>query len=239
MWLTRDDPDSRSRHRDVTGGGARAAILGAGDGLVTNVSLVLGVAGASSSAGAVRIAGVAGLLAGAFSMAAGELVSVTAQRELAQRELEVERHELATAPDAELSELAAMYRAKGISEEDAWTVANILSKNEATALDTHARLELGIDPDIAGAPVKAASSSCVAFALGAALPLLPWIWLAGASGVVASVVIGACAALLLGGLVGALSGRSVTRSSLRQLAVAVAAAGVTFGIGHLLGASGV
>src|SRR5215467_5825223 len=133
---------SGSRHRDVQGGTTRAAVLGAGDGLLTNLSLVLGVAGASTNASAVRLAGVAGLLAGAFSMAAGELVSIRAQQELQERELQVEREELAEEPAAEQRELAAMYRARGVPPAEAETVARILSANANLALDTHARLEL-------------------------------------------------------------------------------------------------
>lgn len=237
IWLAGRDPDADTRHRDVKSGGARAAVLGAGDGLITNVSLVLGVAGASTNASTVRLAGVAGLLAGAFSMAAGELVSMRAQKELAEKELDVERQELADEPEAELRELAAMYRARGVPAGDAMTVAKILSANEKVALDTHARLELGIDPDEAGAPVRAAVFSFVAFTVGAILPLFPWFFTAGAAAVVASIVIGAVAALLLGALIGSMAGRSVTGTAVRQLVVAVLAAGVTFGVGHLLGVS--
>lgn len=235
MWLSGRDPDSTTRHRDVKSGGARAAVLGAGDGLITNVSLVLGVAGASANAATVRLAGVAGLLAGAFSMAAGELVSVRAQQELAEKELQVERQELAEEPEAELRELAAMYRARGVPADDAMTVARILSSNEKLALDTHARLELGIDPEEAGAPVKAAVFSFVSFTIGAILPLLPWFFTVSAAAVTLSIVIGAAAALLLGALIGAMAGRSVAGTALRQLAVAVVASGVTFGVGHVLG----
>lgn len=238
-WLHGGDEHSTTRHRDISSGSARAAILGAGDGLVTNVSLILGVAGASAGAAAdVRIAGIAGLLAGAFSMAAGELVSMTAQKELAERELEVERHELATEPEAELRELAAMYRAKGISEEDAWTVAKILSSDEDTALDTHAHLELGIDPTGTGAPALAAVSSATSYAVGAILPLFPWFWMEGGPAVLVSCLVAAAAALFLGAMIGARSGRSVLRSALRQLAVAVVAAAVTYGIGQLLHTTG-
>lgn len=235
IWLTGRDPNSTTRHRDVKSGGARAAVLGAGDGLITNVSLVLGVAGATPGASTVRLAGVAGLLAGAFSMAAGELVSVRAQKDLAEKELDVERQELADEPEAELRELAAMYRARGVPAQDAMTVAKILSANEKVALDTHARLELGIDPDEAGAPVKAAVFSFVSFTLGAILPLFPWFFTSGAPGVVASICIGAAAALVLGALIGAMAGRSVVGTALRQLLVATLAAGITFGVGHLLG----
>lgn len=236
-WLSGRDPNSTSRHRDVKSGGARAAVLGAGDGLITNVSLVLGVAGASANASTVRLAGVAGLLAGAFSMAAGELVSVRAQQELAEKELQIERQELADEPEAELRELAAMYRARGVEPEDAMTVARILSSNEKLALDTHARLELGIDPEDAGAPVKAAVFSFVSFTIGAILPLVPWFITTSTLAVVLSIAIGGAAALVLGAFIGAMAGRSVVGTALRQLAVAVVASGVTFGVGHLLGVS--
>jgi VIT1/CCC1 family predicted Fe2+/Mn2+ transporter len=235
VWLSGRDPSGSTRHRDVQSGGARAAVLGAGDGLLTNVSLVLGVAGANAGASTVRLAGVAGLLAGAFSMAAGELVSVRAQKELAQKELDVERQELAAEPEAELRELAAMYRARGVPAADAMTVARILSSNEHVALDTHARLELGINPDQFGAPVKAATSSFLAFTVGAILPLFPWFFTSGSAGVILSIVIGGLSALLLGAFIGAMAGRSVVGMALRQLAIAALAAAVTFGVGHLLG----
>jgi VIT1/CCC1 family predicted Fe2+/Mn2+ transporter len=237
LWLSGRDPDSNTRHRNVRSGATRAAILGAGDGLITNVSLVLGVAGASAGASTVRLAGTAGLLAGAFSMAAGELVSVRAQQELTERELQVEREELAEEPEAERRELAAMYRARGVPPKDAETVARILSASDNLALDTHARLELGIDPDAGGASIKASVFSFVSFAIGAVLPLFPWFFTSGNSAVVASIVIGAVAALLLGALIGLTAGRSVPGTALRQLAVAAVAAGVTYGVGHLLGVS--
>jgi VIT1/CCC1 family predicted Fe2+/Mn2+ transporter len=236
-WLTGRDPNSTTRHRDVSGGGLRAAVLGAGDGLITNVSLVLGVAGASANASTVRLAGTAGLLAGAFSMAAGELVSVRAQQELAESELQVERQELAEEPEAERRELAAMYRARGVPAADAETVARILSANDRVALDTHARLELGIDPDAAGAARKASVFSFLAFAIGALLPLFPWFFTTGTPAVVASIVIGALAALALGAVIGLFSGTSVPRTAVRQLAVAAVAAGVTYAVGSLFGVS--
>lgn len=236
-FLTGRDPRAKTRHRDVQGGGSRAAVLGAGDGLLTNVSLVLGVAGASAGPGTVRLAGVAGLLAGSFSMAAGELVSVRAQQELTQRELQVERQELADEPEAERRELAGMFRARGLSVEDAEVVSRILSTNDAIALDTHARMELGIDPNASGAAERAAVLSFVAFGVGAVLPLMPWFFTRGLAAVVASVVIGALAALTLGALIGAFAGRSVSKTALRQLVVAAVAAGITYGVGHLFGVS--
>jgi vacuolar iron transporter family protein len=236
-FLTGRDPRRLTRHRDVQGGGARAAVLGAGDGLLTNVSLVLGVAGASPGASTVRLAGVAGLLAGAFSMAAGELVSVRAQHELTQRELQIERQELADEPEAERRELAGMFRARGLSQTDADTVSRILSANDAVAFDTHARMELGIDPTAAGTAERAAVLSFISFSIGALLPLFPWFFASGTAAVTSSIVIGAVAALALGAMIGALAGRSVVQSAFRQLVVAVVAAGITFGVGNLLGVS--
>jgi vacuolar iron transporter family protein len=236
-WLAARRPIRTTRHRDVRNNTPRAAVLGAGDGLITNVSLILGVAGASTNASTVRLAGVAGLLAGAFSMAAGELVSVRAQNELVQRELDVEREELADEPEAERRELAAMYRARGISAQDAETVARILSANDRVALDTHARLELGIDPDSDGGAGWASVASFVAFAVGAVLPLFPWIFTGGTTAVVLSVIIGGVAALVLGGVTGLLTSRGVVRTAARQLAAITVAASVTYAIGSLLGIS--
>jgi VIT1/CCC1 family predicted Fe2+/Mn2+ transporter len=226
-----------SRHRDVQGGTTRAAVLGAGDGLLTNLSLVLGVAGASASASAVRLAGVAGLLAGAFSMAAGELVSVRAQQEMVEREVQVEREELAEDPAGERQELAGMYRAQGLSAQDADIVARILSANPDIALETHARLELGVDPDAPGSAWRAAVSSFLSFSVGAILPLFPWFFIRGTGAVIASVIIGTIAALALGAMIGLMSGRNVAGTALRQLAVAAIAAAVTYGVGSLLGVS--
>jgi len=235
QWLTGSKPGG-SRHRDVQGGTQRAAVLGAGDGLLTNLSLVLGVAGAASTnASAVRLAGVAGLLAGAFSMAAGELVSVRAQQEMVEREVQVERQELADDPEGELRELTAMYQAQGLSSEDAGTVARILSSNPDIALDTHSRLELGIDPEAPGSAARAAVSSFLSFSIGAILPLLPWFFAEGSTAVIASVIIGAVAALALGAAIGLMAGRSVVGTALRQLAVAAVAAAVTYTVGSLLG----
>ena len=234
-WLVGGTPGSR--HRDVQGGTQRAAVLGAGDGLLTNLSLVLGIAGASTNASAVRLAGVAGLLAGAFSMAAGELVSVRAQQEMVEREVQVERQELADDPEGEQRELVGMYRAQGLSAEDASAVARILSANPGIALDTHARLELGVDPQAPGSAWQAAIMSFLSFSVGAILPLFPWLFGAGSGAVIASVIIGAVAALSLGAAIGFMSGRSVLRTALRQLAVVAIAAAVTYGVGSLLGVS--
>jgi len=234
-WLVGGTPGSR--HRDVQGGTQRAAVLGAGDGLLTNLSLVLGVAGASTNASAVRLAGVAGLLAGAFSMAAGGLVSVRAQQEMVEREVQVERQELADDPEGERLELTGMYQAQGLSAEDASTVARILSSHPDIALDTHARLELGVDPAAPGSAWQAAVMSFLSFSVGAILPLFPWFFVKGSVAVIASIIIGAIAALALGAAIGLMSGRNVVGTAVRQLAVAAIAASVTYGVGHLLGVS--
>jgi len=223
------------RHRDVQGSAARAAVLGAGDGLITNISLILGVAGASTNASAVRVAGVAGLLAGAFSMAAGELVSVRAHDELVRHEIDVERGELSDDPVGEQRELASMYRTRGVAAADADTVARILMANPDVALDTHARLELGVDPDDTGSSRQAAVVSFLSFSVGAMLPLLPWLFTGGRAAVLVSVGIGAMAAVALGATIGSFSGQGVWRTAARQLTAAVVAASVTYGVGHLLG----
>ena len=226
------------KHRDVQSGGARAAVFGVSDGLVTNVSLILGVAGAQPGAGVVRLTGLAGLVAGAFSMAAGEYVSMQAQRELLERELEVERQALDRAPGAEGDELTAIYTRRGIDPTLARELADEVMSDPELALETHAREELGINPQSLGSPWTAAVSSFVAFAFGALLPLLPWLFGSGAAATLASVVIGVVASLAVGWAVGYFTGRSRLRSALRQLAVATVAASVTFGIGRAVGASG-
>ena len=225
-------------HRDVKGGAARAAVFGMSDGLVSNVSLILGVAGANPAPGVVRLAGFAGLLAGACSMAAGEYISVQAQRELLERELEMERRELELRPDMEQRELAGIYRSRGVEPAVADEVAAQLSADPDVALETHAREELGIDPDELGSPWRAAFSSFVAFTLGAVVPLVPWLVSRGTGAVVASVILGVLASILVGALLAGFTGRSVVASSLRQLLVASLAAAVTFGVGASLGVSG-
>lgn len=222
------------RHRDVQGSAARAGVLGAGDGLITNISLILGVAGASSNATSVRVAGIAGLLAGAFSMAAGELVSVRARDDLVRHEIEVERGELSDDPAGEQRELASMYRARGVPPEDAATVARILMASPDVALDTHARLELGVDPNDPGSSWQAGAVSFASFSVGAVLPLLPWFFISGTAAVLASVIIGAMAAVALGASIGSFSGQGLWRTAGRQLLAAVVAASVTYGVGRLL-----
>jgi len=223
-------------HRDVAAGTQRAAIFGISDGLVTNVSLILGFAGANPSPGVVRLAGIAGLVAGAFSMASGEYLSMKAQQELFERELDIERQALKEDPDLERQELIGIYESKGIDQEMAIDLADTMMKTPEMALETHAREELGIDPTAVGSPVKAALLSFGSFALGAFVPLIPWLFASGTAAVVASIVLAAIVALIVGAFICHLAGRSPIRSALRQLAVAVIAAGVTFGVGRAVGA---
>ena len=225
----------RSHHRDVQGGAARAAVFGISDGLLTNVSLILGVAGAGPVAGVVRLAGVAGLVAGAFSMAAGEFVSMSAQKELLEHELEVERREIERHPEAETLELAATFQRRGLEAEDALRLATAVMRDPEVALDVHAREELGFRPGQTGSPWQAAGSSFVSFAVGALIPLMPWFFASGRPAAIASVLLGAMSALAIGWTVAVFTGRSRTLSALRQLGIAVVAAGVTYGIGLAVG----
>lgn len=222
-------------HRDIQGGTARAAVFGVSDGLLTNVSLILGVAGASPTSGIVRLAGLAGLVAGAFSMAAGEYISMRAQSELFHRELAVEREELRLNPDLERRELVAVYMRRGVPRATAEDVAEALMRDPEVALEVHSREELGIDPSRTGSPYRAAASSFFSFAIGAVIPLIPWFFASGWGAVIVSVVVGAVAAAAIGAAVGYFSERSILRGALRQLLIAAGAAAVTFGIGRLVG----
>lgn len=225
------------RHRDVSGGVARAAVFGISDGLVSNVALILGVAAAEAERSSVLVAGTAGLLAGATSMAAGEYVSMKAQAELVERELRIEAKSLATQPALETAELASIYRSRGLDAEQALTMAEAVMTDPDVALEVHAREELGVDPDEVGNPVGAAVGSFIAFAIGALLPLLPWFFSAGDAAIAASAIIGAIATLLVGGTIATFTGRSIVRTALRQLGWAVVACGATWLIGSWLGAS--
>lgn len=224
-------------HRDITGGSFRAAVFGASDGLVTNISLILGVAGAHLSAGGVRLTGLAGLIAGAFSMAAGEYVSMKAQSELFEAELAVERHEIHVNPEGEHRELTELYQKRGLSPEVAQVVADEMMKNESLALEVHAREELGIDPKNLGAPFKAALSSFVSFAVGALIPLLPWFFIHSYLAVVISIILAFFATGAIGFLLSNVTGKSKIKSMVRQVIVTVLAAGVTYLVGYMVGAS--
>jgi len=229
------DAATPHEHRDLRGGGARAAVFGISDGLVTNVSLVLGVAGASPGGSFVRLAGVAGLIAGSFSMAAGEYVSMSAQRELLERELEVERRALSHSPEGEAAELQSMYVRRGIDPGVATDMVNEVMQDPELALETHAREELGITTQNLGNPWQAAAASFVMFAIGAFIPLAPWLFTSGTLAIVLSLVLGAVASLAIGVVLAKFTERPVVPSALRQLAVTVVAAGVTFGVGRAIG----
>jgi VIT1/CCC1 family predicted Fe2+/Mn2+ transporter len=224
------------RHHGVGGNALRAAVLGANDGLVSNLSLVMGVAGASGSQQAVLVAGTAGLLAGAISMALGEWLSVQSSRELFERQIEIEMAELEAAPEEEAEELALIYESKGLGAKEARELAGRIVANEAVAVDTLAREELGIDPaDLGGSAWVAAGTSFGLFALGAIVPLVPFLVTSGAAAVAASAVASALALFVVGAAITLLTGRSVMFSGSRQTAFGLAAAALTYGIGWLMG----
>jgi VIT1/CCC1 family predicted Fe2+/Mn2+ transporter len=226
-------------HRDVQGGTARAAVFGVSDGLVSNVAIVLGFAGANPGPGLVRLAGLAGLIGGAVSMAAGEYVSMTAQTELLERELELERLELRRSPEAERRELAQIYRARGVDEATADQLATALSRNPELALQTHAREELGIDPNSLGQPVRAALSSFVTFSVGASIPLVPYFFATGTAALLTAVVLGVIAAVAVGALLARFTGRPMGRSAARQLLFSAVPAAATYALGAAVGVSGI
>ena len=228
--------DIGHRHRGPGGGSLRAAVFGINDGLVSNASLILGMVGAGSGDATVLAAGVAGLLAGALSMAAGEYVSVRSQRELFEYQIGLEREELAEYPEAEAEELALIYAARGIDPADARRMADQLVANPEHALDVLAREELGLNPDDLGSPWGAAISSFLAFAVGATLPLLPFLF--GAALPMAAYVGGALSAVGLfatGAAMSLFSGRNAFGGGFRMLAIGGGAGALTFAIGHLLG----
>ena len=206
------------------------------DGLVSNVALIMGFAGADQRAGVILLAGISGLLAGAFSMGAGEFVSMKVQREVLERMLHLEAHELHGDPVGERAELAEIYRAKGLSADLADRVASELSRDPTVALDTHAREELGIDPQEGlGSPWGAAISSFLTFCVGALVPLIPFFLAEGTAATIASAALTAFALLVVGALTARLTGRPTWLSSLRQLAIGMSAALVTFVIGRIVG----
>lgn len=224
-------------HRADKSGTLRAAIFGASDGLVSNAALIMGFAGSGVANSTVAFAGLAGLLAGAFSMAAGEFVSVAGQRDVFAREIALEAAELADHPQDEAKELSLLYQAKGLSAELADAAAAKIIADPKVALDTLVREELGLDPGDLGSPVRVAMSSFASFAVGAALPLLPFALLGGSGALIVAIVLTAVALLGVGGLVGRLSGAGVVRSALRQFGVGAAAAAVTYVIGSAVGGS--
>jgi VIT1/CCC1 family predicted Fe2+/Mn2+ transporter len=224
------------RHRATSGNALRAAVLGANDGLVSNLSLVMGVAGAALDSTAILITGLAGLLAGAGSMAMGEWLSVQSSRELYLRQIGIEAEELAEVPDEEAEELALIYEAKGLSRERAEDIAEQLIADEEMALDTLAREELGIDPEeLGGSAWEAAGTSFVLFALGAIVPVLPYFLTDGGVAVGASLAFSAVSLFVIGAGITLLTGRSVLYSGLRQVGIGLGAAVLTYGAGSLIG----
>lgn len=226
------------RHRGTkTGGNLRAAVFGVNDGLVSNAGLILGVAGATNDPHAILLAGIAGLLAGAFSMAAGEFVSVRSQREMYEYQIGLERDELAEYPQQEAEELSLIYQAKGLSEAEAQEIARKLIDDPGKALETLAREELGLDPQALGSPWGAAVFSFVAFAVGASIPLLPFLVSAGRGALFYCIGLTAGSLFGVGAVLTLFTGRNALWGGLRMLAIGAAAGAVTYAIGLLLGVS--
>ncbi|CAB4591829.1 MAG: hypothetical protein F2534_19545 [Actinobacteria bacterium] len=224
-------------HREVSGGLARASVFGMSDGLTSNVLLVIGFAGSGADASVVRLAGIAGAVAGAVSMAAGEWISISAQNELVERELEVERRELGVNTESEQRELEAIYRDHGMEPDTARRAAADVMRDHDRALGVHAREELGVDPHELPSPWSAAVLSFLCFVVGAALPVLPWLGGSGTAATVASIVIGVIAAAGLGWTIGRFAERSRLRAAVRQVLILLVACVITWSIGKALGVS--
>ncbi len=222
-------------HRSGRSGTLRAVIFGVSDGLVSNLSLVMGVAGASDQGSLILLAGVAGLLAGAFSMAAGEYISMQSQRELFEHQIELERAELEAMPEEEQQELTEIYVAKGFPREEAERIAERMFRDPATALDALVREELGLDPDELGSPWGAAFGSFLAFALGAIIPVLPYLAGSGPTAFAVSLGLSLVALFGVGAGVSLLTGKGAVFSGIRQLGIGAAAAAVTYLVGSIIG----
>lgn len=241
QWLIVPHPGPIGGEQRLGGksGALRAAIFGVNDGLVSNLSLIFGVAGAGVANDVVIIAGIAGLLAGAFSMAAGEYISVRVQREVYERLIHLEAHEIGSDPEAERLELAKLYVRKGLPSDLADRLATELMKDPETALETHAREELGIDPAQLGSPWGAGVSSFFAFSAGAIVPLAPWLVAEGTAATLASLTLGVLAAVIVGVLVARSTARTPVRTVIRQVLFTVVPAAITFAIGRALGVGAV
>ncbi len=229
-------PEGRHRSMD-SGGNLRAAVFGVNDGLVSNASLIFGIAGATGESGAILITGIAGLLAGACSMAAGEYVSVRSQREMYAYQIELERQELDQYPEEEAAELAKIYEAKGLPAAEARKVVDTLFADPQQALDTLAREELGLNPEALGSPSGAAISSFLSFALGALVPVLPFLFASGMPALSATIVLTGIALFGVGAAISLFTGKQAMLGGLRMLGIGATAAGATFLIGKLLGVS--
>jgi VIT1/CCC1 family predicted Fe2+/Mn2+ transporter len=226
------------RHRGGGGNALRAAVLGANDGLVSNLSLVMGVAGAAANGRTILLTGLAGLVAGACSMAMGEWLSVNSSRELTQRQIDAEGRELDAAPELEQEELALIYRAKGMAEADAKKAAATMFQSREVALDTLVREELGVDPEaLSGSAWAAATASFCLFAFGAIFPVAPFFFVSGWPAQAASLVLSGVVLVGIGGATSVFTGRGLAFSATRQLLIGYAAAAVTFGVGRLIGVS--
>jgi vacuolar iron transporter family protein len=235
-----DDPRDIQRrerwHRGDRSGALRAAVFGVNDGLVSNTSLVMGFAGSGASSAAILFAGLAGLLAGAFSMAAGEYISMRSQKESYEREISLESQELRDDPEAEAEELALIYRAKGLDADEAQRIAVTIMKDRDAALDTMAREELGLDPDELGSPWSAAISSLLSFAVGAVVVVLPYVFSSGLLALIVAIASACVALFVVGAAIGVLNGRGALPSGMRQLLVGGGAALLVFAVGHFAGA---
>jgi VIT1/CCC1 family predicted Fe2+/Mn2+ transporter len=226
------------RHRAMGGNALRASVLGANDGLVSNLSLVMGVAGAEASSGSILLTGLAGLVAGACSMAMGEWLSVNSSRELYSKQVATEAMELEEVPEEEKEELVLIYQAKGLGEAEARALADRLLSDKSTALDTLVREELGFDPEeLGGSAWGAAGASFVLFATGAIFPVAPYFFLEGVPALFASLAASGIALVLIGAGTSLFTGRGALFSAMRQLVIGFAAAGITYGIGHFVGVS--
>lgn len=225
-----------SWHRVDTGGQLRAAIFGISDGLLSNLSLVIGIAGANPEGRFIVLTGIAGLLAGAFSMGAGEYISVTSQRELFERQIALEKEELESDPEQERKELALIYRAKGLPADEAEALSTRIIADSGVALETLAREELGLNPEGLGSPWGVAIASFAAFAAGAIIPVIPWFFGSTMPFFIASVLLGALAMFAVGASVSLFTGRNFVFAGARQLVIGMGAAAVTFSIGKLIGA---
>ncbi|MCX6030795.1 MAG: demethoxyubiquinone hydroxylase family protein [Chloroflexi bacterium] len=224
------------RHRAGGGNALRAGVLGANDGLVSVFCLVMGVAGAGVGSREILLTGFAGILAGALSMALGEWLSVQSSRELYQHQISIEKRELAQIPEEEKAELALIYQAKGIAPETAREMADRLLSDETTALDTLVREELSIDPqELGGSAWEAALTSFFLFTVGALIPVLPYVFLTGAAGIIVSAVVSAIGLFAIGAAITLMTGRHPLTSGLRQVAFGLAAAAITFGVGRVIG----
>ena len=230
---SKDDPE---RGRTVeAGGNLRAAVFGVNDGLISNASLIMGIAGATADHRVILLTGTAGLIAGAFSMAAGEYVSMRSQREMYEYQIEIEREELDHYPDAEAEELALIYQERGLPREEALSVAKKIVADPEQALATLAREELGLNPDDLGSPSGAAISSFVSFAVGAAIPLSPFALAGGAASLSIAIAASAAALFIVGAVLSLFTGRNMLFSGARMLFIGAAAGGFTYVVGSLLG----